>query len=193
MGLNRFAVLFPEESQNRSVANAFAQEVVRNNREVVAMVSFPSDSITLQDELEAIKKKEPGALFLAMETEMIINTAPQVAYYGLEEVTLLGTDAFNSERIPRLGEKYVEGAVFVAPSAVNEELSKEMQAGGLQVNEFTARFYTTLRQLGSIRNYERSSLPRLIGTTLRGTDILGVYEIRDGEFVKLTDISESGD
>lgn len=193
MGLNRFAVLFPEESQNRSVANAFAQEVVRNNREVVAMVSFPSDSITLQNELEAIKKKEPDALFLAMETEMIINTAPQVAYYGLEEITLLGTEAFNSERIPRLAEKYVEGAVFVAPSAVNEKLSNEMQAGGLQVNEFTARFYTTLFQLSNIRNYERSSLPRLIGTTLRGTDVLGVYEIRDGEFVKLTDISEGGD
>jgi ABC-type branched-subunit amino acid transport system substrate-binding protein len=192
MGLNRFAVLFPEESHNRSVANAFAQEVVRNNREVVAMVSFPADSITLQNELEAIKKKEPGALFLAMDTEMIINTAPQVAYYGLEEITLLGTDAFNSERIPRLGEKYVEGAVFVAPSAVNEAVSKQLKAGGLQVNEFTARFYTTLLQLSNISNYERSSLPRLIDVTLRGTDVLGVYEIKDGEFIKLTDVSESG-
>lgn len=188
MGLNRFAVLFPEESRHRVIANAFAQEVVRNNREVVAMVSFPADSITMQKELEAIKKKEPGALFLAMDTDMIINAAPQVAYYGLEEITLLGTEAFQSERVPRLGEKYVEGSVFVAPSAIDETISKQLTSSGLPINEFTARFYTVLLQLRSISSYERSNLPRLIGETLRGTEILGVYKIEDGEFIKLADV-----
>lgn len=188
MGLNRFAVLFPEENRHRIIANAFAQEVVRHNRDVVAMVSFPADSITMQKELEAIKKKEPGALFLAMDTDMIINAAPQVAYYGLEEVTLLGTEAFHSERVPRLGEKYVEGSVFVAPSSIDEATSKELTSAGLPINEFTARFYSVLLQLRSIHNYERSNLPRLIGETMRGTEILGVYQIEDGEFIKLADI-----
>jgi hypothetical protein len=138
--------------------------------------------------LEAIKKKEPGALFLAMDTDMIINAAPQVAYYGLEEVTLLGTEAFHSERVPRLGEKYVEGSVFVAPSSIDEATSKELTSAGLPINEFTARFYSVLLQLRSIHNYERSNLPRLIGETMRGTEILGVYQIEDGEFIKLADI-----
>ncbi len=189
-GLNRFAVLYPEDGHHRSVAQAFAQEVVRNNREVVAMVSYPPDSITLQKEIEAIKKKEPGALFLAMGTDMIINVAPQVAYYGLESVTLLGTDGFHSERVPRLGEKYVEGAIFVAPSTIDDAISKQLKTAGLTVNEFTASFYTLLQQLQAITNYERAQLPRMIKETLHGTEIFGVYEIKDGEFIKLADITK---
>jgi ABC-type branched-subunit amino acid transport system substrate-binding protein len=190
-GLNRFAVLYPEDDHHRSVAHAFAQEVVRNNREVVAMVSFPHDSITLQKELEAIKKKEPGALFLAMDTDMIINAAPQVAYYGLESITLLGTDGFYSERVPRLGEKYVEGSIFVAPSAIDDAVSQQLKTAGLTVNEFTARFYTLLQQLQVMTKYQRAQLPRVIKETLRGTEIFSVYEIKDGEFIKLTDITKN--
>jgi ABC-type branched-subunit amino acid transport system substrate-binding protein len=192
-GINKFAVLFPNDSRHRSIANAFAQEVVRNNREVVAMVSFLADSITLQDELEAIRDTEPGALFLAMETDMIINVAPQVAYYGLEEVMLLGTESFHSERVPRLGEKYVEGAVFATPSAIDEEVSGRLRAAGLSVDEFSARLYSVLWQLRNIRNYERTSLPRFIAETLRGTETYSVYQIRDGEFTRLADISKTED
>lgn len=190
-GINKFAVLFPNDSRNRSIAQAFAQEVTRNNREVVAMVSFPADSITLQDELEAIKDREPEALFLAMDTDMIINVAPQVAYYGLEEVTLLGTESFHSERVPRLGEKYVEGAVFATPSAIDEEISKRLKAAGLNVDEFSARLYSVLWQLRNIRNYERASLPRFIAEALRGTEMFSVYQIKNGEFIRLADISKT--
>lgn len=187
-GINKFAVLYPEDSHHRSVAQAFVQEVMRNNREVVAMVSFQEDSITLKAELEAIKDKEPEALFLAMDTDMIINVAPQVAYYGLEEVTLLGTESFHSERVPRLGEKYVEGSVFSTPSAIDEGVLKQLKSAEITVNEFNARFYSALWQLRNIQNYERANLPRMIAATLRGTEIFSIYQIKDGDFVKLTDI-----
>lgn len=187
-GINKFAVLYPEDSYHRSIAHAFAQEVMRNNREVVAMVSFQQDSITLKAELEAIKDKEPEALFLAMDTDMIINVAPQVAYYGLEEVTLLGTESFHSERVPRLGEKYVEGSVFSTPSAIDEGVLKQLRSAGITVNEFNARFYSALWQLRDIQDYERANLPRIITGTFRGTEIFSIYQIKDGDFVKLTDI-----
>jgi ABC-type branched-subunit amino acid transport system substrate-binding protein len=189
--ITRFAVLYPNDSYHRSVAQAFAQEVTRNNREVVAMVSFPPDSITLQDELEAIKNKEPQALFLAMDTDMIINVAPQVAYYGLEDVVLLGTESFQSERVPRLGEKYVEGAIFAAPSAIDEEMIKHLKGAGLTVDEFSSRLYTVLWQLRTIENYERANLPRIIASNLAGTEMFSIYQIKDGEFVRLTDISKT--
>lgn len=189
LGLNRFAVLFPDDEHYRRVAQAFAQEVVRHNREVVAMVSFLSDSITLQKELEAIKKREPNALFLSMDTDMIINAAPQVAYYGLESVRLIGTDGFHNERVPRLGEKYVEGAVFAAPPVIDDAISKQLRAAGLAVNEFTARFHSLLMQLRVVGDYDRANLPRLIGETLRSTEVFSIFEIREGEFVKCTDIT----
>ncbi len=188
-GLRRIAVLYPEDEYHRGVAHTFAQEVTKHNREIVAMVSFPTDSITMQKEIEAIKKKEPDALFLAMDTDMIINVAPQVAYYGLETITLLGTDGFHNERVPRLGERYVEGAVFVAPSAIDESASRQMKNAGLAVNEFTARFYTILMRLQMLTDYERAQLPRLIKDRLGRTGILSVFEIKDGEFMKLVDIA----
>jgi ABC-type branched-subunit amino acid transport system substrate-binding protein/outer membrane protein assembly factor BamD (BamD/ComL family) len=190
-GINRYAILFPNDSRSRSIAQAFAQEVSRNNREVVATVSFPADSITLQKELEAIRDSEPQALFLAMDTDMIINVAPQVAYYGLEEVTLLGTESFHNERVPRLGEKYVEGAIFATPSAIDAEISKRLRTAGLNVDEFSARLYSVLWQLRNIRNYERTSLPRFIAEALSGTEMFSVYQIKDGEFLRITDISKT--
>jgi branched-chain amino acid transport system substrate-binding protein len=190
-GINKFAILFSNDSHHRSIANAFAQEVTKNNRQVVAMVSFSADSITLQKELEAIRDAEPEALFLAMETDMIINVAPQVAYYGLEEITLLGTESFHSERVPRLGEKYVEGAIFATPSAIDEEIARRLRAAGLGVDEFSARLYSVLWQLRGIKNYERTSLPRFIAEALRGTEVFSVYQIKDGEFTHLVDISKT--
>lgn len=191
LGLNRFAVLFPDDEHYRAVAQAFAQEVTRHNREVVAMVSFLSDSITLQKELEAIKKREPNALFLAMDTDMIINAAPQVAYYGLETVRLIGTDSFHSERVPRLGEKYVEGAVFAAPPVIEDAVGGQLKAAGLPVNEFTARFFSVLMKLQAVGSYDRAHLPRLLGETLGNNQVFSIFEISDGEFVKRADIDES--
>ncbi len=190
-GINRYAILFPNDSRSRSIAQAFAREVTRNNREVVAMVSFPSDSITLQKELEAIRDSEPEAVFLAMDTDMIINVAPQVAYYGLEEVTLLGTESFHNERVPRLGEKYVEGALFATPSAIDEEVSRKMRAAGLNVDEFSARLYSVLWQLRNIRDYERTNLPRYIAEAIRVNEMFTVYQIKDGEFLRVADISNN--
>lgn len=190
-GINRFAILLADDDHHRNIAEAFAQEVVRNNREVVAMVTFQADSITLKEELEAIKDRDPEALFLAMNTDMIINVAPQVAYYGLDTVALLGTESFHSERVPRLGEKYVEGSMFATPSAINEVIMKQLEDEGLTVSDFNARFYSALWQLRSIRNYERANLARLIEQSLRDIEIFSIYQVKDGEFVKLADISKS--
>ncbi len=37
---------------------------------------------------------------------------PQVAFYGLENIQLLGTNGWNDEELPRLARQFVEGAVF---------------------------------------------------------------------------------
>jgi branched-chain amino acid transport system substrate-binding protein len=193
LNIHKFAILSSDESSAQGIAHAFAQEIVRNNREIVAMVSFPADSITLKDELEAIKDKEPEAIFLAMSTEMIVNAAPQIAYYGLEDVTLLGTESFHNERVPRLGEKYVEGAIFVTPLSVDDAAAKRLKNAGLSMDEFSLRLYSVLWQLRTLTNYERTNLPRLIGAALHGTEVFSVYQIKDGEFLKLTDLSENAE
>lgn len=190
LGIKRFAILYPDLVKYRVIAEAFANEVVNNNRDVVAMVNFHADSITLRWELGGIKDKEPEAIFLPMDTDMIINTAPQVAYYGLGRVKLLGIDTFHDEKVPRLGEKYVEGAIFVTPAVIDSLTRKELTNINYEGDDMTARFFRVLWQLKGLADYDRVTLPHLIPKILKGKVVFNIYQIKGYEFRKLAEISK---
>lgn len=189
--INSFAVLYPDIAKFKDLGQVFSAEVLKNNRQVVAMVGFNPDSITLRWELDRIKKQKPEALFLAMDTDMIINTAPQVVYYQLENVKLLGTEYFHNEKVPRLGEKTVEGAVFAASAPIDSEAVVEYKRFSSGDNDFISlRFFQILWQLKDLRGYNRSTLPSLLSEIFRGNEKFYIYQIRDGDFKKLTEITK---
>lgn len=191
LDLSRFAVIYPDLAKYKAISQAFLGEIRKYNGEVVATESFDPDSITLKWQLERIKKKNPEAIFLAMDTDMIINTAPQIAYYGLEKIRLLGIETFNNEKVPRLGEKYVEGGIFAAPSQIDTAALKEFKNNDLKEDDFISiRFFQTLWKLKELKGYSRINLNELLTNILRGKEIFNIYQIRDGEFVKLTEITE---
>lgn len=190
LGIKKFAIMYPDIANYKRVAHVFAQEAVKHNREVVAIYNFHPDSITMKHPLEEIAEKEPEALFLAMDTDMIINSAPQIAYYGLEEVVLLGISTFKNEKVPRLGEKYVEGAVFATSALVDTSIFQELNRKNYQEDEFATKFISVLWQLKGFKDYDRSVLPKVIATMLERNRIFSIYQIQDGEFIKLMDMSE---
>ena len=189
LNIMKYAILYPDLPKYKRIAEVFAAEVIKNHRDIVAMVSFQVDSITLKWELRGIKEKEPEAIFLPMDENMIINTTPQIAYYGLEDVRILGIDAFKDEKVPRLGEKYVENAVFAAPAVIDSIALTEFKKTGLKENDFAAKFFYSLWRLKELKEYNRSILPNLIIDILKGREISDIYQIRNGEFVKLGEIS----
>jgi ABC-type branched-subunit amino acid transport system substrate-binding protein len=187
--LNSFAVLYPDVAKFKDVGQAFSNEVHKNNRQVVATESFNPDSITLRWELDRIKKKKPEAIFLAMDTDQLINTAPQVVYYQLERVQLLGTEYFYNEKVPRFGEKTVEGAVFASSAPIDSESVIEYRRFATGDNDFIAlRFFQILWELKNMRGYNRATLPSILTEIFRGKEKFYIYQIRDGEFKKLTEI-----
>ncbi len=190
LGIREFAILCPDHTRYRNIANVFASEVAKHNREVVAMVSFQTDSITLKKEIAAVKRREPGAIFLAMDKDMIINVTPQIAYYGLEGITLLGIDTFMDEKVPRLGEKYVEGAVFAAPSPIDSLTLRVFTKEGYKEGDFSAKFFYTLWRLKELKRYNRNVLPDLISKLLKENVVMNIYQITNGDFLKLAEISE---
>jgi len=191
LGINSFAVIYPDLAKFKDLAQVFSAEVLKNNRQVVAMVGFNPDSITLRWELDRIKKQKPEALFLAMDTDMIINTASQVVYYQLENVKLLGTEYFHNEKIPRFGEKTVEGAVFATSAPIDSEAVVEYKRFANGDNDFIAlRFFQILWQLKNLRSYNRSTLPSVLTEIFRGKETFYIYQIHDGEFKKLTEITK---
>jgi ABC-type branched-subunit amino acid transport system substrate-binding protein len=189
--INSFAVIYPDIAKFKDLGRVFSAEVLKNNRQVVAMVGFNPDSITLRWELDRVKKQKPEALFLAMDTDMIINTAPQVVYYQLENVKLLGIEYFHNEKVPRLGEKTVEGAVFAASAPIDSEAVIEYKRFSSGDNDFISlRFFQILWQLKNLRGYNRSTLPSILNDIFRGNEKFYIYQIRDGDFKKLTEITK---
>lgn len=190
LGIRRFAVLYPDIPKYRAAAEMFARQVTRNNRDVVAMVRFDPDSITLKLELTGIKDKEPEAVFLPMDMNMLINTTPQIAYYGVENAQLLGLETFMDEKIPRLGEKYVDGAVFVAPAPSDSMTLNMLKNQGFKQDDFAAKFYYTLWRLRELKDYNRNTLANRIADVMREREVYNIYTITDGEFEQLTQITK---
>lgn len=191
LGIKTYAVLHPDQPKYKSIATVFGNEIVKNNRELFAVANFQQDSITLKVQLEAIAQTLPEAIFLPMDKDMLINATAQIAYYGMETALLLGIDTFKDEKVPRLGERYVEGALFAASAPIDSLTVKEFRKTGFKEDdEFAAKFFSTLWKLRLLGGYNRSTLPGSIASIIKGRKVAYIYRVHNGEFVKLAEISE---
>ncbi len=194
LNLRRFAVLQPDLLKYKHLSNVFIEEIRRNNGEIVAVETFDPDSVTLRWELERIKRKGPEAIFLSMDTDMIINTAPQVFYYQLAGVKLLGVETFYNEKVPRLGERYVESAVFAAPVQDDSSGLGELEKAGIEARDYIGRsFFHTLWKLREFKNYGRVNMEEELKNAIKGRGVFGIWTIRGGELVKLTEMVEGNE
>ncbi len=188
LGLVKFAVLFSESQRYATMAGVFGEEVKKNDGEIVAVESFNPDSVTLRYELERIKKKKPEAIFLAMDADMIINTAPQIHYYGLKDVKILGTEVFDNERVVRLGEKYVEYAVF-ATSGIDTTAEQALKTNNVDLDDqIIMNFFQTLWALRKLSGYERVNLSSKLSEVLLKERTYNIKTIKNGEFLTLTEL-----
>jgi ABC-type branched-subunit amino acid transport system substrate-binding protein len=137
-GLTRFGIMNPQNRQGEHFARLFQEEILRRGGEVVAVESYLEDQTDFRyqvrlllgldpnapdeedteknpDGTDKIKEEEPPpfeALFVPDYADHISLIAPQLAFYGLEGVQLLGPNGWNDADLPRLARQFVEGAVF---------------------------------------------------------------------------------
>lgn len=134
--MSRFAFLYPESPYGREMMNLFWDEIDKRGGEVVAVESFPPGQSDFGPQIRAIvglnrkmtqeelTLKEAGvdielqpiidfdALFIPADFQTVGLLAPQLAFYDVNEVLLVGSDGWNSPWLVELGEHYVEGALF---------------------------------------------------------------------------------
>ena len=137
LGMRRFAVLYPAERDGIELTDAFTQAVENLGGEVVKIVSFPDNATDFREQMLALggmddrrlnrrrrslglKRTDPHpidlnfeALFVPVRHEEAVLIAPQVLFYNMRAVRLLGGSGWNDPRLLEHGERYVEGAVFV--------------------------------------------------------------------------------
>jgi ABC-type branched-subunit amino acid transport system substrate-binding protein len=128
----------PQTRQGENFAALFRAEIIRRGGEIIAEQSYLTDQTDFRyqvrllqgldpnaadeeeqkkdpDDPDAIEEEEPPpfeALFIPDYADRISLLAPQLAFYGLEGVQLLGTNGWNDIELPRLARQFVEGAVF---------------------------------------------------------------------------------
>jgi ABC-type branched-subunit amino acid transport system substrate-binding protein len=134
-GLHTFAVLAPDNRLGREMSSRFAAEIEQRGGVIVAERRYAADATDFRRQILLLKGEDPDApeppeqpaateaeqelpalpfeaLFIPDYAERVGLIAPQLAYYGVRDVALLGINGWNDPELLRLAEGYVEGAVF---------------------------------------------------------------------------------
>ena len=136
-GFSTFGIMSPQTRQGENFAELFRNEVWRRGGEIIAEQSYQTDQTDFRYQVRLLQGLDPDApdeedppvdpeavaaeeepappfeaLFIPDYSDRISLIAPQVAFYGLEDIQLLGTNGWNDAELPRLARQFVEGAVF---------------------------------------------------------------------------------
>lgn len=142
LGFSQFGIMSPQTRQGERFAELFRDQIWRRGGEIVAEQSYTTeqtdfryqvrllqgldpnapDEEDVEEELDPNdpeslfeKEEEPPpfeALFVPDYADRISLIAPQIAFYGLDEIQLLGTNGWNDAELPRLARQFVENAIF---------------------------------------------------------------------------------
>lgn len=177
--LRRFAVLYPDEPYGVTLKDAFIEQVIQRQGKVVAAVSYPPDATdfgqsirriggiddeSLRDLRAGAESTAPGAsrtsydaLFIPGYYDKVGLIAPALAFYNLTGIQLLGTDGWNEPALIEIGERFVEGALFVdgffaaSPSPIVREFVERFEARYQeQPDILAAQAYDTFRMIAQV-------------------------------------------
>lgn len=160
LGVRRFAVLRPDNRDGEEMTDAFARTAENLGGEVVKIVSFPEsandfgaqmralggmddrqlarEKLSLGLDKSALLETRPDfeALFVPARHDKAVLIAPQLPFYNVRGVRLLGGSGWNSPRLIERGERYVEGAVFVVGFFADSEDPKIARFSSAYENRF---------------------------------------------------------
>jgi ABC-type branched-subunit amino acid transport system substrate-binding protein len=153
LGLRRFAIFYPDNAYGQEMARLFSEEVRRKGGEIRKEKSYKADQTDFGEEIVALTgaapvspdmevaggattKTGPGfeALFIPDFSYRVAMIVPQLAYYNITGIRLLGTSGWNSPELLKTDSGHLQGAVFV-DGFFAESFSPE-------VNDFIEYFYT---------------------------------------------------
>lgn len=115
-GLSSFAILGPANRSGREFSEAFASEVEKRGGRIVARQFYPAEATDFRRQIKLLKGENPDApfeaLFIPDYAERVGLIAPQLPFYGLRGLPLLGINGWNSPELLLRAGDYVEDAVF---------------------------------------------------------------------------------
>ena len=148
LGLKRFAILYPDENYGRTFMNLFWDELIAQGALVVGVESYGSTVTDFADQINKLvgryytvprdlrdknipyNPKTPiidfDAIFIPDAPKQAGLVIPQLAYYDVKDIYLLGTNLWHSSVLIKMARQFVQGAVmpdgfFAESTATNVE------------------------------------------------------------------------
>lgn len=139
LGFSQFGIMNPQTRQGELFAELFREEVMLRGGEIIAEQSYQADQTDFRHQVRLLQGLDPNApdeeeqknapndpaavleeeepppfeaLFIPDYADHISLIAPQLVFYGLEGVQLLGPNGWNDTELPRLARQFVEKSVF---------------------------------------------------------------------------------
>ena len=196
LGLHRFAVFYPNDGYGRTLSSLFIDEVYRQGGEVVTLESYTNRQMDFGHEIRhmvKIQAKETSgrgeqkqynpiiefdAIFIPDQAERVALIAPQLAYYNVYGVILLGTNTWNNPSLLEKAGKFVQGAFLV------DEFFKGSQSPAIA--DFVDRFQNTFPDEPTILAAQAFDAAGVLVTILEDHPILSREEMRE-ELTKIQD------
>jgi len=138
-----FSILYPENRLGEKMTELFTAELQAVGGEIVDVVSYPEDSTDFRKQIQQLlwedreveiprtateieneKQQQEEreleyplapfhALFIPDYADRISQIAPQLIFYGIKDVTLLGINGWNSPELASQAGRFLKDAVFV--------------------------------------------------------------------------------
>ena len=128
LGIRDFAILHPDDHYGREMTHLFWDEVDRQGGRIRGVEGYPVGQTDFGKEIKSItglntpgekgseESRKPivdfGALFIPDSGSAVSMIAPQLAFYDVIGVHLMGTNIWNSPDLLKKEVEYFEGAVF---------------------------------------------------------------------------------
>jgi len=127
LGIRSYAIFYPRNSYGQTFRGLFQQEVENAGGKVLVSASYADDQTDFGDVIKGMvrypkpqkPKEKPKpifdfkAIFIPDDVNRINLVVPQLAYYDVTPVQLLGNNGWNSPELVRDSGNFYEGAVFV--------------------------------------------------------------------------------
>ena len=142
LGLNTYAIMAPDSRNGHEFSRLFSAAISAAGGDIVRRQFFPTDATDFRRQLLLLKGENPDAppeedkqageeqlaveqqreaglpsvdfeaLFIPAYADKVAMLAPQLEFYGIENVQLLGINGWNSPRLLKQAGRYINHAIF---------------------------------------------------------------------------------
>ncbi len=172
MGLTRFAVLYPDERYGHLFMESFADELMTFGVRLLAAEPYDPAQTDFRNQVKLIASApEIEALFIPDGPKKIALIAPQLRFYGLKNVCLLGTKLWHHPDLLHHARNFVQGAVI--PEVFFAE------SGNREAAAFSTAFQEYYLEVPGFMEALAHDTAEILATVFRRPGILTRWDVRD--------------